>query len=200
MDSRPHDRPDHRRRVVAQQWISVDGFAAGPTGEGEIFAHVPAESDRRSMAINETLLGEVETVLLGRRTYEVFVAFWPTEHSRDVPVAPLVNAVPKLVASTTLAAAPWGDHAAAEVVSDAVAHVRDLRAGPGGLVLVWGSLALMRSLLAAGLVDELDLFVAPVALGGGTPLIAPGRPVGLRQIAGEVFPAGGAHLRFAVAG
>ncbi|MEJ2886898.1 dihydrofolate reductase family protein [Actinomycetospora aeridis] len=186
------------RRVVAQQWISVDGFAAGPTDETEIFAGVPAESDARSMELNETLIPEVETVLLGRRSYEAFVRFWPTEAARDVPVAPLVNAVPKVVASTTLAAAPWGDHAPARVVPDAVEHVRGLRAEPGGIVLVWGSLALMRMLIDAGQVDELDLFVAPVALGRGTPLV--GRPLGLRQITGEVFPSGGAHLRFAVTG
>ncbi|MDD7936933.1 dihydrofolate reductase family protein [Actinomycetospora lutea] len=185
-------------RVVAQQWISVDGFAAGPTDETDIFAGVPEESDRRSMELNAELLADVEVVLLGRRTYEGFVTFWPTDASREVPVAPLVNAVPKLVASTTLRAAPWGDHAPAEVVPDAVERVRALRAGSGGIVLVWGSLALMRTLIDAGQVDELDLFVAPIALGGGTPLVTPGRPLRLRQIAGEVFPAGGAHLRFAV--
>jgi dihydrofolate reductase len=186
------------RRVVAQQWISVDGFAAGPADETEIFAGVPEDTDRRSMALNETLIPQVETVVLGRRSYEAFVRFWPTDLARDVPVAPLVNAVPKLVASTTLAEAPWGDHAPATVVPDAVEHVRALRAAPGGIVLVWGSLALMRALIDAGQVDELDLFVAPIALGGGTPLL--GRPLGLRQIAGEIFPAGGAHLRFAVTG
>ncbi|MEJ2860177.1 dihydrofolate reductase family protein [Actinomycetospora flava] len=188
------------RRVVAQQWISIDGFATGPTDEMEIFAGVPAASDARSMELNAELIADVETVLLGRRTYEAFVTFWPTEAARDVPITPLVNAVPKVVASSTLTAAPWGGHAPASVVPDAVAHVRALRAEPGGIVLVWGSLALMRTLLDAGLVDELDLFVAPIALGGGTPLVTPGRPLGLRQLAGEVFPAGGAHLRFAVTG
>lgn len=185
-------------RVVAQQWISIDGFAAGPTDESDIFAGVPQESDRRSMEINAEFLADVGTVVLGRRTYESFVQFWPTDQSRDVPVAPLVNAVPKLVASTTLPAAPWGDHAPAEVVPDAVERVATPRAGSGGLVLVWGSLALMRTLLDAGQVDELDLFVAPIALGAGTPLA--GRALDLRQIGGEVFPAGGAHLRFAVTG
>ncbi|GAA4902787.1 dihydrofolate reductase [Actinomycetospora succinea] len=186
------------RRVVVQQWISVDGFAAGPTDETEIFAGVPEETDRRSMELNEALIPEVDTVVLGRRSYEAFVRFWPTDLAREVPVAPLVNAVPKLVASTTLIEAPWGDHAPAEVVPDAVARLRAMRAEPGGIVLVWGSLALMRALVDAGQVDELDLFVAPIALGAGTPLL--GRPLGLRQIAGEVFPAGGAHLRFAVTG
>ena len=61
------------RRVIAQQWFSVDGFASGPTDEAEIFAAVPEATDRASMGYNETPISDVETVLLGRR-YESFVA------------------------------------------------------------------------------------------------------------------------------
>lgn len=76
-------------------------------------------------------------------------------------MAPLVNALPKVVCSTTLEDAPWGDGEPAAVAADAEAHVRRLRAEPGGHALIWGSLALMRSLLAAGLIDVLELLVAP---------------------------------------
>lgn len=189
---------DSPRRVIAQQWISVDGFTAGYRDESELFAAVPEESTKASERHNRALLPDVEVVLLGRRTYDTFVAFWPTDAAADQPMAPWVNAVPKVVASTTLTEAPWADHPPAMVVADAVEHVRELRARPGGHVLLWGSLALMRTLLDADLVDELDLFVAPIALGGGTPLITPGRPIALRGQGGEVWPAGGAHLRYAV--
>ncbi len=81
-----------RRRVVAQQWISVDGFASGTTDEWELFAAVPEAADVAAMAHNEAFLPEVETVVLGRRTYASFVDFWPTERARGIPVAPLVNA------------------------------------------------------------------------------------------------------------
>jgi RibD domain-containing protein len=99
------------RRVLAQQWVSVDGFAAGPDGEQEIFeaagAAASADSERHITAV----LDGVDVVLLGRRSYEAFAAFWPVAH--DQPMAARVNAVPKVVCSTTLTAAPWGDFAPA---------------------------------------------------------------------------------------
>jgi dihydrofolate reductase len=182
------------RRLIAQQWVSVDGYAAGPTDEQEIFAAV--DDFTASEEYIRELLADVDEVLLGRRTYETFVGFWPL--AEDEPMAATVNGLPKVVCSTTLRAAPWGTHAPARVVTDAVAHVRDRRREPGGDILVWGSLALMRSLLAAGEVDELDLFVAPVALGGGTPLVAPEGPYRLRQVAADVWPSA-THIRYAVA-
>ncbi|OZM71308.1 reductase [Amycolatopsis antarctica] len=180
------------RRLVAQQWISLDGYAAGPDGEERIFAAVPDFSPGEKH--NRDLLAEVDLVLLGRRTYESFVRFWPTAAE---PMAELVNTTPKVVCSTTLDTAPWGRFAPAEVVADAVGHVRALRAGPGKDILLWGSLALMRSLLRARLVDELDLFVAPVLLGGGTPLVAPEGPYDLTQLGGDIWN-GSTHVRYAV--
>ena len=181
------------RRVIAQQWISADGFAAGPTDESEIFAAVDDFTDSEGHI--RGLLEHVDEVLLGRRSYETLVRFWPVAEGE--PMAESVNAIPKVVCSSTLQEAPWGRFAPARVVSDAVAHVRERRTEPGGDTLIWGSLALMRSLLEAGEVDELDLFVAPVALGAGTPLIAPGGPYRLEQIEGEVWPSA-VHVRYGV--
>ena len=184
------------RRVLAQQWVSVDGFAAGPDGEQEIFeaagAAASADSERHIAAV----LDGVDVVLLGRRSYESFAAFWPVAH--DQPMAARVNAVPKVVCSTTLSAAPWGDFAPARVVADGGAYLRSLREQPGGDVLILGSVALMRSLLREGAVDELELFVAPVALGRGTPLLAPDGPYALTLREGEVWASGTARLRYAV--
>ncbi|MCH1869045.1 dihydrofolate reductase family protein [Nocardioides sp. CFH 31398] len=163
-------------RVIAQQWVSVDGYASGPGGEGDLFAHVPVDVDERTQAHNLDVLGGVDHVLLGRRTHFSFAAYWPTATD---PVADAVNAVQKVVASTTLRDAPWPGHVPARVVTDAVDHVRGHRAGGGGDVLVWGSLDLVDRLLAAGELDALELFVAPVVLGAGTPLLA--RPTRLAQ-------------------
>ena len=90
------------RRVLVQQWVSVDGMVAGPNGETDVLDAVPdfAPSDRHDTA----LLDSVDEVLLGRRTYEEFVQFWPMADGE--PLAPLINALPKTVASTTLGAAP----------------------------------------------------------------------------------------------
>ncbi|MBM9467212.1 dihydrofolate reductase family protein [Nakamurella leprariae] len=180
--------------MLAQQWVSVDGFAAGPNGGQDLFEAIddPAPSERANIA----LLRDVDVVLLGRRTYETFSSFWPT--ATGEPMAEYVNAVPKVVASRTLTAAPWGDRPPAAVTSDAAAWLRSVKIQPGGAVLVWGSLVLMRSLLTAGLIDQLELLVAPIALGRGTPLVDPDRPVRLDLLEGQVWESGTARLRYRV--
>jgi dihydrofolate reductase len=185
-------------RVLVQQWVSVDGMVAGRHGEDDVFDAVAdfSPSDRH----NAALLDSVDEVLLGRRTYEEFAGYWPTAEGEAL--APRINALPKTVASTTLRAAPWGDREPARVVPDAVAHVRSRRAADaGGTTIVWGSIAVVRALLGAGLVDEIELFVAPVLLREGTPLLDPaGPPVRLALLAGETWPGGTLRLRYAVAG
>ncbi|WP_286930018.1 MULTISPECIES: dihydrofolate reductase family protein [Aeromicrobium] len=180
-------------RVMAQEWTSLDGYAAGPSGEGEIFAAVPPEADAASQRWNLELLDRVDHVLLGRRTYDLFVQYWP---EADDPIAERVNAIPKVVCSRSLDAAPWGGFAPARVVPDASAHLRSFHDGTDGVVLVWASLSIVHELVEAGQLDELDLFVAPVVLGGGTPLLP--APVGLRQLAVEDL-CGATHLRLALA-
>lgn len=182
-------------RVIVQQWISVDGFVAGPGGEADLFAAVSDFS--ASEAHNLALLETVDEILLGRRTYETFVAFWPT--AADEPMARSVNAIPKMVCSTTLTAAPWGAHAPARVAADPVTHVRARRAEQSGDTVLWGSVSVMRSLLAASEVDDLELFLAPVALGSGTPLLSrDDRPVSLRVAETERWPADVIRIRYTV--
>jgi dihydrofolate reductase len=143
------------------------------------------------------LLDSVDEVLLGRRTYEEFVQFWPTADGEAL--APLINALPKTVASTTLGAAPWGEHPPARIVADAVEHIRSRRtAGATGTTIVWGSITVMRALLRAELVDDLELFVAPVLLGAGTLLLDPASPtVRLTLQESETWPGGSLRARYA---
>lgn len=181
-------------RVVAQQWVSADGFAAGPGGEQVIFESVPEEADAASQHWNETLLDSVDEVLLGRRRYESFVQFWP---GADLPIAPRVNSVPKVVFSRTLTHASWGTHAPLRVEQDPVARVRRKRQAGSDLLLLWGSLELMHALMRAGEVDEFDLFIAPLLLGSGTPLLPDRDPLRLDQIEAETWP-GAMHSRYGI--
>ena len=184
------------RRVLVQQWVSVDGMVAGLSGETDVLDAVPdfSASDQH----NTALLASVDEVLLGRRTYEGFLQFWPTAEGEAL--APLVNALPKTVASTTLRAAPWGGHPPARIVPDAVEHIRSRRTvGTTGTTIVWGSITVMRALLRAELVDDLELFVAPVLLGAGTPLLDPaGFTVRLTLRDSETWPGGSLRARYAV--
>ena len=178
-------------RVLAQQWISVDGFASGPTDEFEIFAAATDTGD--ADAYNATLVQQVDVVLLGAHTYRSFVEFWPTS---DHPVARQVNAATKVVASRTLDEAPWGDHDPARVAPDAVRFVRDQRTLGGGLILLWGSLQLMRALAREGELDQLEVLVSPLVQGSGTSLLGSDGPYRMRQIDGEVWASGLTRLRY----
>ncbi len=158
-------------RVLVQQWASADGMVAGPGGEDDVFAAVAdfSPSDRHDAA----LLESVDEVLVGRRTYEVFAG---------------------------LGAAPWGAHAPARVVPDASAHVRARRGDPGaGTTIVWGRISVARALLEAGLVDDVELFVAPLLLGTGRPLLdGTGPAVRPALQDSETWPGGTLRARYAV--
>lgn len=154
------------RKLVVQELVTVDGFVAGPGGELDFFESVTdySEVDRDAVRHLET----VDTVLLGAATYRMFVEYWPTA---DEPVANVVNSLPKLVFSATLDKAPWGDREEAQIVrGDAAQAVTALKERPGKDIMLWGSLSLARSLIRAGLLDELQLRVIPVAIGSGLKL------------------------------
>ncbi|MFG1941890.1 dihydrofolate reductase family protein [Nonomuraea sp. NPDC048826] len=154
------------RKLIIQELVSVDGYVAGPDGELDFFESVTdyGQVDRDNLRI----LANVDTVLLGAATYRMFVQYWP---AADETVAKTVNTLPKIVFSATLDAAPWGGWEAARVVrGDAAEEVAALKRLPGQDLMVWGSLSLARSLIRAGLLDELQLRVIPVAIGTGRKL------------------------------
>jgi dihydrofolate reductase len=146
--------------IIVDEIVSLDGFAARPGGAIDFFL------DRRAVVETQSFPDRMHTVsdvLLGSVTYREFADYWPRQPA-DVPL----NRLARHVVSTTLTAAPWGDHAPATVhgrgLRDAVHRVQESAAGD---VIVWGSLSLARALFADGLVDELWLRVVPVTLGEG---------------------------------
>jgi dihydrofolate reductase len=186
------------RRIIVQELVSVDGFVAGPSGELEFFEAVSdyGEVDRDNLSI----LSEVDTILLGRETYRLFVDYWPTAEGELV--ADLVNSTPKVVFSSTLDHAPWGRWEPARVLQgSAVGHVRRLRREPGRDMMVWGSISLARSLLGAGLVDEIQLRVIPTMVGHGRTLLTEdtGR-LDLTLLEAKPYASGIVSLRYAVPG
>lgn len=144
------------RKVVAYTLVSVDGVAEDP----EKFV---LQFDE----VMEANLGEViatqDTVLLGRRMYDEWSAYWPT--SDDQPFADFINSVQKYVATSTPLLATWNN--AEAVVGPIEEFVRQLQSREGGDIGIHGSISLTQSLLAAGLVDEVRLLVAPRVVGSG---------------------------------
>jgi dihydrofolate reductase len=93
------------RRLIFQEYVTLDGFAAGSNGELDFFDTIAAQGDADSD--NLELLKSIDTMLLGATTYRLFVDFWPT--STDQGIAPVLNNLQKVVVSSTLDSAPWGE-------------------------------------------------------------------------------------------
>jgi dihydrofolate reductase len=144
------------RNVVYGGAMSLDGFIAGPNGE---FDWIVADPDMDFAA----LMGRFDTFLIGRKTFEVM--------QRMGSAAPPTPGITNYVFSRTLAAAdcPPGTR----LSDNAERVVADLRQQPGRDIALFGGGELFRSLLAAGLVDEVRVSVVPVLLGGGIPLLPP---------------------------
>lgn len=165
-------------KVVVQQFVTLDGYAAGPNGELDFVTESGAAADPTSGPFVEKQLAFIEsldTILLGAVTYAMFAAYWPEQTTETQAIADALNATPKVVFSSTLESAPWGSWEPARVVSgNAAEEVRRLKAEPGMDMVVWGSLALSDALMREGLVDEYRLQVCPVVLGRGKRLFEDG--------------------------
>jgi len=169
------------RKVILQEFVSIDGRAAEPGGSVDLVT--ASVKDDKSFGDSQLeLLQSIDTILLGRVTYEMFSAYWPNVTEGDEKkFADLLNATPKVVFSKTLRRAPWGTWAEARIVRGAAGdEVAQLRQGPGRAMILWGSLSVAQSLIDAGLVDEYRLVICPVVLPNGRPLFRDGRaPLGM---------------------
>ena len=182
------------RKLIVQELVSADGFVSDAEGGLDFFDAVSdyGEVDRD----NREQITTIDTILLGADTYRMFVEYWPTAEAE--PMSNAVNSVRKLVFSSTLESAPWGEWEPAHVVSGgAVEHVSALRRESGGDIMVWGSISLAQSLLRAGLVDELQLRVVPVLIGAGRGLTtADGGIHDLRLEEAKPYASGIVSLRY----
>ncbi|WP_138444195.1 dihydrofolate reductase family protein [Sinomonas susongensis] len=155
-------------RLIVQETISADGFAADPEGRTsfmEPFIGGTAEGfARRQLELIEGLSG----MLMGARTYEGFSSFWPTEAAAQELIAPAFNSLHRYVFSHSHSEAPWGDMGDCEVFSgDTREAIRRIKAESEGDIGCWGSLSLVRELLDLGEVEELRLVVAPSMIAQG---------------------------------
>lgn len=183
-------------RVLVIEHLSLDGVMQAPgradEDERDGFAHGGWAAVRQDPQVVEAMgafLAGPWSLLLGRRTYEDFAAFWPARPRPD-PFSDALDAVPKLVASRTLRA-PLGWQRSQLLDGDAADAVERLRATGDTTLAVFGSGVLVRSLLARGLVDVLHLQVHPVVLGAGRRLFAADGPSAqLRLAAARSTPSG----------
>jgi dihydrofolate reductase len=154
------------RKVVASELLSLDGVAEGLE---DLFVGVDddvmEENLRRGIAAQDT-------VLLGRRTFDEWAGFWPT--SNIEPFASFINGVEKFVVTSTPLGQTWAN---TSVVKGPVPEfIKSLKEKAGGDIGVLGSIQLTQSLLQAGLIDELQLVIAPAIKGQGRKLFDKGTP------------------------
>lgn len=184
MSQTDHDLTDTQsapptRKVVGGYFLSLDGVAEAPD------RFITAWDDEVD-ASGSVLIAHQDAVILGRRSYDEWVTFWPGSDIQ--PFAAFINAVPKYVATSSPLEPGWEN---SEVIQgDVVEFVRQLKTRPGGEIGVHGSISVARALLAAGLLDELRLVIAPTIAGEGKRLFSELPPVQLEVVGGSVSPSG----------
>jgi len=157
------------RKLIAQQWVTVDNIAAEEDG-GLSFVSGESFTETTNTAFKASVMGfisSVDTMILGANTYAQSKGYWP--HAADQgEYGEKLNSLTKFVASSKLKDAPWGDYAPATVTRDPAATIRELKDQSGKDLWLWGSLQLMHSLLGAGVIDEVQMRVCPASRGAGT--------------------------------
>ena len=182
------------RRVVAATFVSLDGVMQAPGGPEEdptggfkyggwVF-HYWDEAMRQAM---DKTFGTPFDLLLGRKTYEIFAAYWP--YIEGDPIAERFNKVTKYVA--TMSAEPLTWKTSVALRGDAAVEVARLKKQDGPTLLIQGSSVLIQTLLANDLIDELSLMVFPVVLGSGKKLFGKGAiPVAWKLVDTKVSTTG----------
>ncbi|MDQ1462331.1 MAG: hypothetical protein QOI08_3815 [Actinomycetota bacterium] len=160
-------------RVVVNEFMSLDGVSQAPGGPEEDlddgfahggWSHPYFDPETMGSAINDGM-STAEALVFGRRTWQGMAAAWP-DRAGD-PYADQMNAIRKYVASRTLTGDDLTWNTTLLSPQNAVADIAALRARDGGDLVIWGSVSLVKTLLAEGLVDELNLMIEPILLGGG---------------------------------
>ena len=182
------------RKLVAIEYLSLDGVIQGPGHAGEdrdggfdaggwTVAQMPEH--RR---YNTESFQTAGAFLLGRRTYQIWAQYWPTVRDDDDLIAQALNALPKYVASRTLEKAEWRG---TTIIHDVATEVPPLKDQGGRPILLMGSSELAQTLMAHRLIDEYQLWLHPVVLGAGKRLFRDGGPAEQMQLVDTRATAGG---------
>jgi dihydrofolate reductase len=184
------------RKVTAGLFISLDGVVEDP-GDW----HFPYFNDEMGAAVNAQM-GNSDTLLLGRKTYDSFAGAWPDREAageEDADFAKELGDARKIVVSNQDLQFTWRN--SEQVKGDLVEFVTSLKNEPGTTdIAMSGSVSVVRQLLAAGLLDELHLLVHPIAVRNGMRLFDEGEsPIPLRLVSSQAFSTGVLNLIYAPA-
>jgi len=178
------------RKVIATMWVTLDGFIAGPNDDMSWII-----VDDAMGAYEDAMVSGADTLVLGRVTYQSFAGAWP--HVPDNPAASegekeyarKVNSLHKIVFSKTLETVEWNNSTLLHEINpdDIVALKNEV----GKDIVIYGSASIVQALTTLGLIDEYQLLVHPVVLGGGKRLFKEGSDrTALRLVETKTFDSG----------
>ena len=184
------------RKVIVTMWVTLDGFIAGPNGEMDWIL-----VDEAMGNYEYDLVSAADTLLLGRVTYESFAGAWPyvpdnpSASEGEKVYANQLNAMRKIVFSTTLEKAEWNNSSLAKEVNPE--EIEQMKQEPGKDMVIYGSASIVEALTNLGLIDEYQLLVHPIVLGSGKPLFKNIKDrVNLKLAKSETFPSGVVLLQY----
>ena len=155
------------RKLILEEWVSLDGYVTDKNGQLDFFTNLTPEQNKYSDSDQLKFLETIDTILLGRKTYELFVDFWPSATTDKEVIADKLNETKKVVFSNTLTNAPWGQWAEAEIITGKASDaIKKLKLLPGKNMVMWGSISLAQSLMEENLIDEYHIQLCPVLTGG----------------------------------
>jgi len=193
------------RKLIASAFVSLDGVMQAPGGPKEdptggfsfggwVFGYFDETVDISASGFD----GRDRDVVLGRKTYEIFEAYWPYQPA-DNPVGRTLNAARKYVASRTLKTLRWNNSVL--LGADVIQAIAALKAQPGHDLQIIGSSNLIQSLQAASLIDEYHVWTFPLVLGHGKRLFeTTARPVALRLVGTKTSNTGAVMSTYVPAG
>ncbi|MFC5261170.1 dihydrofolate reductase family protein [Kribbella qitaiheensis] len=161
------------RKIIQFVHTSLDGYIEGPNGEFD-WPQLGPELEEYGRELH----GRADTFLYGRVTWEMMSGFWPQAESmsddpHDLAFAPIWRKTPKVVVSTGLTHADWNTTV---INRDVAARLTAMKEQPGGVIILTGGSTLAGNLTELGLLDEVQMVVHPVVLGGGKQLFKEGTP------------------------
>ena len=179
------------RKLFSFNMVTLDGFFEGPNGE--IDWHNADNEEFNDFAIEQT--SSVDTLLFGRKTYQMMASYWPTEIAiqSDPIVADLMNRLSKVVFSRTLESVDWNNTRL--IRENASQEIKNMKMQPGKDLAIFGSATLISTIMDE--IDEHRVMINPILLGGGNPLFrSTGEKAKLKLVNVRTFNSGNVLLSY----
>lgn len=187
--------PARSRQLSAFMQVSLDGYFCNPRGDMS-FAHKPPDDAEWQEFVTGNAAG-AGVLVFGRTTYDMMAAWWPTPGATTAmpKLAARMNALPKIVVSRTLTSAAWNNTTL--VKTDLAGTFSRMKTESGPDMTILGSGSIVAQLAGAGLIDDIQIVVNPVALGAGKSVFAGlVQPLNLRCTRTRTFANGAVVLRY----